>query len=181
MEATIIIAIIGAIATIAAAFITARAKDISYAETIRVQKSSYSPMLSPSKYDIEIVNPAEYDQVDIGFPVSGTYKNLPEGHQIWVSTFRISTDDKGNKIKHYWPQEKAVAQNGKWYSKVNNIGGHPGESKEFLVLVVGNAGQALFKYFKETGSENKNWPAIKELTSDVVESAVGKVRSKRTV
>jgi hypothetical protein len=174
MESTIIVAIIGSIATIAAALITARAKDMSYAETIRLQKFSHSQMLPPSKYGIDIVTPAEYEQVDSAFEVSGTYKNLPEGHQIWVSTFRIS----GNKVKHYWPQEKATTKNGKWYSKVNNIGGHPGESKEFLVLVVGNEGQTLFKYFKETGSENKNWPAIKELTSDVVESAIGKVRLK---
>ena len=174
MESTIIVAIIGAIATVSAALITAWAKDMNFAETLKLQKFPHSPMLPASKYGIDIVTPAEYEQVDLAFEVSGTYKNLPEGHQIWVSTFRVS----GNKVKHYWPQEKATTKNGKWYSKVYNISGQSGESKEFLVLVIGSEGQALFRYFKETGSENKNWPAIKELTSDVVEGAIGKVRLK---
>jgi hypothetical protein len=177
MEATIITAIIGAIATIAAAYITARTKDRSYADRLRQNLSS--PMLSPSEYGIKIVTPADYERVDTGFSVSGTYENLPEGHHIWVSTFGVATDSKGNKFKHYWPQEKATTENGKWYSKVYNIGGPPGESKEFMVLVVGKEGQALIKYFKDAGNENQKWPPIKKLTSDIVtECAIGKIRLK---
>jgi hypothetical protein len=175
MEPTIIVAIIGAISSTAAALITARAKDIHFTEILRLQKSTNSKMLHPSKYGVEIVTPAEYEKVGIAFVVSGTYKNLPEEFQIWVSTFSVSIDNKGTKSTKYWPQEKANTENGKWYCKVNDIGGKPGESKEFLVLVVGPEGQTLFNYFKEAGTEKKIWPAIQNITSDVLEVATGKV------
>ena len=136
-------------------------------------------MLPPSKYGITIVTPEDYDWVDSAFPVNGIYKNLPEGYDIWVSTFGIASDSKGNKIKHYWPQEKAKIEKGnKWYSRVYNIGGVSGESKEFSVLVVGKEGQALIKHFKDAGNDTKQWYPIKELTSDIVECAIGKVRLK---
>jgi len=58
-------------------------------------------MQSPSDYGIKIVTPADYERVDTGFSVSGTYENLPERHHIWVSAFSAVTDSKGNKNKHY--------------------------------------------------------------------------------
>ncbi len=171
MEPTIITAIIGAIATITAAYIAVRSDGIR-------QRNKSANMLSPSKYGIKIVTPADYDWVDSAFLVNGTYENLPKNHHIWVSTFGIVSDSKGNKTKHYWAQEKATTENGKWYSRVYNIGGVSGETKEFLVLVVGKEGQALIKHFKDAGNETQQWYPIKELTSDIIECAIGKVKLK---
>lgn len=177
MDSTIITAIIGAIATITAAYITARLKDKTISDFKNQQRSSTN-MLSPSEYGVQIVTPSDYDYVEKFFQVSGTYANLPDGHQLWVSTFGIATDSKGNKVKHYWPQEKATTENGKWYSKVYNIGGESGESKEFLVLAVGKDGQALIKYFKDASNESQKWTPIKKVTGDIVECAIGKVKLK---
>ena len=131
-----------------------------------------------STFGVTIVTPEDYDRVDRAFPVSGTYKNLPEGYHLWVSTFGIIYDNAGKKIKHYWPQEKATTENGKWHSRVYNIGGVSGESKEFLVLAVGKEGQALIKHFKDVGNETQQWPPIKKLTSDIIECAIGKIKLK---
>src|SRR5262245_30819369 len=111
MGSTIITAIIGAIAPITESLIK-----IFSGGTRQGKKSANA--LSPSSYGITIVTPAEYDWVDNAFPVNGTYENLPEGYELWVSTFGIVLDDKDNRTKQYWPQERANANNGKWYSKV---------------------------------------------------------------
>ena len=141
MEVAIITAFIGAIATISAALITARAKDKTNAqlekEITRLRRyASSSAMLSPREYRIKIVSPAEYENVGESFQVNGTCENLPEGQVIWVSTFGVYDDGHNTKRKHYWPQEPAnivhTADGIKWYSKVNNIGG--GNTRELIPL-----------------------------------------------
>jgi len=179
MEITIITAIIGAVATILAAIITARTKDKASAklesEIIRLRKQpASSSMLSAREYGIKIVSPAEYDNVGRKFDVSGTVDNLPEGSVIWTSTFEVYRDSEGKAKKRYWPQEPAIIKDStdgkKWYSKIRNIGdGNVNETKEFLVLVVGHDGHIFFKYFEDAGKQRNYWHGITELTSDVVE------------
>ena len=150
-------------------------------EPIKLRETQfYSQMLSCEEYGIKIKTPTDYENVGRSFRISGTYKTLPEGHVIWISTFGIYEDGDGEKKKRYWPQEQAkttyTAEGRRWRSKVNDIGGsYTGEIKEYLVLVVGVEGQALFKYFKDAGAENKQYPAIIQLTSDIVECGIGKV------
>ncbi len=184
METTIVVAIIGAIATIAAALITARAKDRTNEqlnqEISKLRKSAQSsPMLTREEYGIKIVSPAEYANVGTSFEASGTYENLPEGQVIYLSTFGIYEDEQGRKRKRYWPQPAGTAHDSdgkKWYCNMINIGeGKEPMQKEYLVLIAGREGQALFKYFLDAGWENKSWPAITQLTSDVVECTTGKV------
>jgi hypothetical protein len=132
-------------------------------------------VLSCSKYGLNIVSPAEYDEVRNSFQVSGTLdRDLPDRFTIWTSTFEIYEDGK-NRRKKYWPQEPARLVGHRWYSQINHIGGNTGQQKEFLVLLVGPEGQALFRYFKAVGHEGF-WPPIDQLTSDVIECATGKVR-----
>lgn len=154
------------------------------AELANVKKAlSLPPMLSHEEYGIEIDVPVEYANVGQSFRVTGTYKDLPEGQVIWVSTFGVFEVDEhsdGRKKKRYWPQEPATltftAEGKKWHSLVHNIGGGTSaEAKEFLVLVVGIEGQALFKYYQDAGASNKQWTPIGQLTTDVVECATGKV------
>lgn len=188
MDPTIITALIGAFATIAAAAIgvlSTRSKEKTNAdlkkEITRLQKVAIcQPMLSPEDYGITIEIPKEYASVGQIFNVSGTYKNLPDGHVIWIATFGSHKSTNNQMRRHYWPQEPATTtfstEGKKWNCKVQDIGGKtPGETKEFLVLVAGPDGQALFKYFKKAGSETEKWIPITYLTSDVVECTVGKV------
>jgi hypothetical protein len=118
-----------------------------------------------AQYGIAIVTPVAYAQTGNSFAVSGTYKALPESQHIWISTFNMDLD--GN-IAEYWPQSEAKATNGKWYGQVYNVGGAKGETREFLVFVVGSEGRALFNYYVRTGTTTNNWTSIRNLTSDVV-------------
>lgn len=177
---TIVTAIIGAITTITSTYITARIKNKTNAglkkEVIQLRK--HSPTLLPEEYGITIVTPADYEIVKNDFLVSGTYKKLPEGQEIWIASFEVLKDEQGKIEKYYWPQEKSTLNNGKWYSQVYHIGGNSGETKEFVALSVGQEGQALFRYFKEAGNKNEKWPPIKQLTSDIVKCAYGKIKLK---
>ena len=180
---TIITAIIGAITTITSTYITVRIKDKTNSglaeEVTRLKKNGFiSPILSPKEYGITIVTPVDYENLDSAFSVNGTYTSLPEGQHIWVASFEMIKDHEGHIKRCYWPQEKVTADNGKWYGKVNDIGGKPGETKEFVVLIVGREGQRLFKYFKEAGKINDKYPAINELTTDIAECAFGKIKRK---
>ncbi len=189
MDVDIITAIIGAIGVIVGgiggALIGARANNKTNSELqqelTKLRKSArVLPMLTREEYGIKIVSPAEYANVGTSFEASGTYENLPDGHVIYLSTFGIYEDKQGRKRKRYWPQSAARTTHDsdgkKWYCSMNNIGqDNESMQKEYLVLVVGREGQALFKYFLDAGWENKSWPAVTQLTSDVVECATGKV------
>ena len=174
MDPSIVTALITAGAGIISAIIGARAiiqkekkknKELSgkiselYSNGIRI------PMLTPQQYGIDIVVPTEYTKAGHTFNVDGIYKALPDGHHIWTSTFRV---DQEGDIVEYWPQGEAKAKNGKWHGKISNIGGQSGETKQFLVLVVGNDGNVLFKHFGKVGSMTGNWTGISKLTSDTV-------------
>lgn len=174
MDPTIVATIITAGATVLAALIGARAliktekgknKELS-GEINELRKSGYRvPTLTPEQYGVDIVTPAEYTQAGNAFEVSGVYKVLPEGQHIWTSTFAV---DSEGKIAEYWPQGEAKANNGKWYGHIHNLSGESGEMKEFLVLVVGHDGDALFKHYARVGFMTGNWPSISILTSDAV-------------
>lgn len=78
-------------------------------ELANVKKGlSLPPMLSREEYGIQVDTPAEYANVGQSFRVAGTYKSLPEGQVIWVSTFGIYEDGDGRRKKRYWPQEPAT-------------------------------------------------------------------------
>ena len=173
MDPTIVTALIGALATLVSALIGVRTatqkekrnRELSD-EIVDLRSSGYRvPMLTPEQYGIDVVAPAEYAKAGNSFAVSGTYKALPESQHIWTSAFRV--DEDGN-ISDYWPQGEARATNGKWYGHIHNISGEPGETKEFLVLVVGRDGDALFRHYGRVGAMTGNWPSIHILTSDVV-------------
>lgn len=150
-------------------------------ELRRVRNSaSIPPMLSIDEYDLRIIKPIQYENVGQSFRVIGTYQTLPEGQTIWTATFDIFEDGQGRKRKRYWPQEQATIEftsTGKeWHCVINNIGGGDEvDSREYIVLVVGVEGQALFNYFKKVGSFTHQWLPIVHLTTDVVECATGKV------
>lgn len=174
MDPTILTALITAGAGIVSAIIGARAliqkeknknKELSGEITELHSSGIRIPMLTKEKYGVDIVVPEEYTKVGNGFSVDGIYKELPAGHHIWTSTFR--TNPEGD-IVEYWPQGEAKAGNGKWHGKISNLGGQPGETKQFLVLVVGHDGNVLFKHFGKAGSMTGQWIGISMLTSDTV-------------
>jgi hypothetical protein len=109
MDSTIMVAFIGAFATILAALIGAQTvrekerKNQSLSTEIdHLRQSGYRiPVLSSEEYGINIVAPADYASVSNSFEVSGTYRVLLPGQRIWLSTFKI--DNEGN-IAEYWPQ-----------------------------------------------------------------------------
>lgn len=171
--ATVITAIIGAGATVISALIGAQAvkkreeKNNSLTEELnQLRSSGYRlPMLKPKEYGIDIVTPREYAKTGNSFEVNGTYKTLPEGQCIWTSTFKL---DEDGRYAEYWPQSAAKIENGKWYGHVHNLGGQAGEKKEFLILVVGRDGDALFRHYGKVGMITGSWSSISILTSDIV-------------
>ena len=181
MDSTIVVALIGALATITSAFIGAQVvrqrekkNKVLVNEVEQLRTSGYRvPILTPEEYGIDIVTPAEYAKTSNSFEVNGTYKKLPEGQRIWTSTFKV---DKDGNIAEYWPQGAARITNGKWYGHVHNLGGNDGETKEFLVLVVGRDGDALFRHYGKVGAMTGNWTSVSILTSDVVLCRKGAVQ-----
>jgi hypothetical protein len=176
--------ILGVVAAITAAIITARAKDKSVSELaseLAVLRAS-STSLDVQDFHVRVTDPLPYsDQRSQDFPVGGTFGYVPAGYEIWVATQGVHRDDHGNWAKHYWPQQPAArlsyTSGGKlWTACINTIGGkHDQQRIEFAVLMVGPDGQVLFRHFVKVGMETQQWPAISQLTSDTVECASGSV------
>jgi hypothetical protein len=182
---TVITALIGAVATILAAIVTARAKDRTVSalerELTRIRQGQANPiMLTPTEYGIEITDPPDYSPTGHAFVVRGTYEQLPEGHAIWLAAFAVDQDEKGRRRTLYWPQTAATTaqllQRRTWQARMNYLDGRDGAVLEYLVLVVGPNGQALFAHYDNVGWQHRVWPAIARLTDDIVECAIGKVR-----
>lgn len=181
MDPTITVAIIGLASTLISALIGLvevrrrdKTNEILSSELERLRQIGYRiTMLSPEDYGIRIVTPSDRSTVGNSTSVSGTYRNLPPGQKIWVSTF--SLDGDGN-LQDYWPQSEAKPSNGNWHGEIYHFGGQSGDTKEFLVMVVGPDCEALFGFFKRAGERSGHWAGISTLTSDVALCARGIVK-----
>lgn len=116
----------------------------------------------------QIVSPSGREQVPSSFAVSGVFKNLPRDRNLWL--FIRKSD--GN-THEYWPQTPLTInrQSKTWHSKVAYLAGTPGSVAEIVVCAVGPQGETLINYYYKAGRENRRWPSIIQLTTDIVECA----------
>lgn len=130
-------------------------------------KQKFSPSevqaLLPDVYGIRILSPGSREKVGHSFNVKGVLRELPKGIELWVFTCREDGEDM-----LYWPQESARIEGNAWFCKVNNV---EGGSQRILLFLAGEHGRVLINYFKKAGNENKNWPGITQLTSDIIQCA----------
>lgn len=165
MEPTIIASVIGLIGTIAAAIITAKAKDKSYAELLQKQQK-HSSVSAKENYGIKIVTPENGDKVGETIRIRGVYNELPIGSTLQI--FTISKD------RQYRPQQEArvtVDKNSKeWRASLSaaSIEMETGKSKTIGIALMGDAGDALCEYFWKAGHLAKQYPGIEKLTPDII-------------
>jgi hypothetical protein len=80
------------------------------------------------------------------YPVSGTLKHLPKGHEIWVLT-------QNERTGQVWPQGFFMAQynreTGMWMGKVNGSGG---PMIRIIAVVAPPTSQDFFRYFQKLGT-----------------------------
>ena len=115
-----------------------------------------------AKSGFKIDSPIADSTVPLSFPVTGTFKNLPKGFELWIITTSASQE-------RYWPQERAAPrkEDKTWSGHVSGIG-KPGEKRTFGLFLVGPDGQVLIDLWKSARrvSANSNEPALRELTND---------------
>lgn len=165
MEATIVTAIIGAIATVVAAIITAHAKDKATAQ-LKKEWTDYRSAASQREsyldvdYGIRIISPKNDDKVAEWIEVTGVYAVMPP-----PGTLRLFTvnPEKTNLGERYWPQEivKDFSSETKtWRAKVN-IGGVSGNPSKIqwgiMAVIVGPSAIVLWDYYYKVGPTNR-WP-----------------------
>ncbi len=164
MDATIIVAIIGLIGSIATAFITAKAKDKSYSELIQQQAQTSMP--TKINYGIKMITPTNDDKVGDKIIIRGVYNELPTSMSLQV--FTISKD------RQYRPQQEArviIDKHSKeWHTTLSaaSIDMASGQTKIIGIALMGEAGDALCQYFWKAGHLAKQYPGIEKLTPDIV-------------
>jgi hypothetical protein len=111
--------------------------------------------------NIRIANISPYNHNQGGFTIFGTYHEKPKDHDI-----RLILRAKGTKM--FWPQNKLqFNQNNSWVSFIRTSEDSM-INNSIIAALVGNSGKVLFDYHVEVGKETGQYPAIKELTSDIV-------------
>lgn len=108
---------------------------------------------------VNIIKPENGAGVPWGFPVTGTFGNLPKDVDLWIFT----TEDSR---KRYWPQSRIITADSTWEGRVNGLGGEVGKIRTFGVFMVGKDGQALLDLFKRAIVNHKGMD-LTELTSDI--------------
>jgi hypothetical protein len=162
---TIIIAIIGAIATITAAIIgavTARSKDRINANLKR-EWSDYKNAVSQREsyldvdYGIKIVWPKDDEQVGEGIEVTGIYAIMPPPKTLRLFTIN---PEKTNYGERYWPQEIVTdffPETKTWRAKVN-IGGGPSDIKwGIFAAIMGPSAIVLWDFYYKVGPKIGWW------------------------
>lgn len=123
-----------------------------------------STLRSCDSYGLRIDAPRPGEEIDEEYQVSGVYlKKPPKGTHIQL--FHAPPDEDS-----YWPMMEARVTfdevNKTWHTPAWS-GGVPGP-REVMVAVMGEAGQALCKYYYKVGKETGRWPSITTLTPDII-------------
>src|ERR1035441_8656839 len=84
------------------------------------------------------------------YPVRGTLKRLPKGHQIWLLT---QDDSKGSVWPQgFFPVEYNPSQ-GTWMGKINGSGK---PNVRIVAVVAPSSSQDFFRYFQKLGQLRNN-------------------------
>jgi hypothetical protein len=94
----------------------------------------------------------------VSYPIRGTLKRLPKGHEIWLLTQKDNTG-------HLWPQGFFPVQYndevGAWVGRVNGSGG---PLMRIVAVVAPPTSQDFFRYFQELGRlRNDKYEPLKRL------------------
>jgi hypothetical protein len=99
-----------------------------------------------------ILVPKNGDQVDGGYDVKGTVKDLPDGCVLWIAV---------RKGKNFWPKDKAFIVGGKnWTANVDESATQPGGSYSLVLFSVDSKGQTEISDWYRINEEQHKWPAI---------------------
>ncbi len=133
----------------------------------RSDNSAMSQHALIAKGYARITKPDRGQKVPWSFAVEGTFRDLPEGYELWIFT----TAGSGLSSR-YWPQARAATRddNGTWRSNVYGIGGDTGAIRTFGIFLVGHDGQVLIEFWKAAGQSvaaGAPWLPLTRLTQDI--------------
>ncbi len=152
---TLIAAVIGALATVAAATIGIRIGQ-------RSDGSAREPISGERPRSIRITNPPDGAVVPRGrVEFGGTFSSQPSEGTMYLVTSALSG-------RSYWPQ---VGQPIEFSEADRTWRGSAWieEDCRVLVVTVGSGGFALFGYYQRVGEARNEYMAIQQLPADVVE------------
>jgi hypothetical protein len=100
------------------------------------------------------------------YQVGGDYKNIPSDVAIWL----VTVEGKGLD-KRYWPvDEIKFNTNHTWHAEWKQREFTDNEKKHFAIVLVGNNGRTLIKYFYAAGDAYQKWAPISLLIPDMVQA-----------
>jgi hypothetical protein len=161
MSDPVVVAIIGSVATIAAAAIgllLKRGKQVTTAAS------------SAKQYGVRITSPVAGTAVAGHVEVSGVYAVEPPPGSL----FLVNASPDG---PYYWPcvgrPIEVLPSRRAWRGStlVNS-------DTRIIILTIGASGRALFDFYEKVGKETDRWVSISRLTPDVVEHDQVVVRLK---
>jgi hypothetical protein len=160
MEATIITAIVGAIATIAAALITARTKDIAIAQ-LRKEWALYKDAASGREsyldidYGIRITQPRGEVVSGDTVEVRGSYNIMPPPDTLRLYSVHSERTPFGER---FWPQEivKEFFPDKTWRARAN-IRGLPKTGGAIVAAIVSQPAIVLWDYYYKVGHRIGWW------------------------
>ena len=119
-----------------------------------------SPQNRCADYGIKIVSPRDGEEVQEVFQVSGTYINKPP--QEYILTYTTTTGKN-----QFWPQYEVQLNESKqsWVGQCD-LRGEPPREAYCAVVVVGDAGRAMFDYYWKVGNEQDVWVPFDKVTDD---------------
>lgn len=164
MEPTVLVALIGALATIITAIIglvASRSKDRAYADLKKEwgefhnQASKQDSYLNID-YDIRIISPVNEKVSGDVIEVRGTYKIMPPFDTLRL--FCIS-HEKTRLGERFWPQEivKEFSPATKTWRAKANIAGLPSSGGSILIAIVGQPTAVLWNYYYKVGPRVGWW------------------------
>lgn len=161
MEATVITAIIGAIATIFAAIITARTKD-KVNDQIKKEWATYKSAVSSQEsyltvdYGIKIIYPKNDSVSGNRIEVKGTYVIMPPPDTLRLYTVHPERTPYGER---FWPQEivKEFFPDTKTWRATVEISGLPQNGSSIIVAIVSQPAIVLWDFYYKVGPRIGWW------------------------
>jgi hypothetical protein len=161
MEATVITAIIGAIATILAAIITARTKD-KVNDQLKKEWANYKNAVSSQEsyltvdYGVKIIYPKNEAVSGNRIEVKGTYTIMPPPDTLRLYTVHSERTSYGERfwaqeiVKEFFPDTKT------WRARVE-ISGLPQNGGSIVVAIVSQPAIVLWDYYYKVGPHIGWW------------------------
>lgn len=152
MSDVLIVGILGALATVLAAWLGVHLR----------RRSPSAEATNPAALGIRVTRPTSGERLSPGrVEVTGTFLKPPREGFVFLLTAPV---DKGA----YWPQVGQPIEFSHSRKSWSGSAWVQGEGR-ILVVLVGNGGRALFRYYEKVGLARNDYLPIEELPPDVLE------------